>query len=794
VQAQGYVKAVGADGTGGVRITFLNAAGGEISWPASVPMTGSTGWVLLKTVQVAPALAVAARCDFYVYNNTVGYYQFDKASMQLQSSSVDEVPDGATYARPLASGLTNGGVNFASGVHVNKTLDNISDGTRKAVTAVDSNGKAIIDLSQSHLNKTLDNIADSANFAKVPAGSAPAVGAGRFGATPTAITTDSTVNYGTTVLTSNAWPAGVNTTNVYARWEGYLVPTVSGTYTIGVNSDDGASLYIGSVPVVNNLATMQGSNSTLAYTQSGTIALVAGTHYPLVLEYQEGTGGYEIQLAWTVPGGSIALIPSANLSTSATAVTGNLTGRWWNGTSLLWYPTGSNFIDFSAAHVNKTAGSIPYASGATLESLKPAQAGADVTANNTAAAIVGQGVLATLNQVTQTTIADNSISTGKLQANTIQTSNYTQDGSGNPTAGAKMDITGTALKVQSGGLQMGSYIFTDYWYRLGNAIDGSQAVNIYVWRGNNDTTTLGGAPNASCLHIFAMNGGWNGTYFSQDYVWELRPTATTAVNNIIPPGSDNLDSMRYMSVTFYNSSQATIYTTKVVLHDRLYRVGPSYLNTDNSSFGQFQFLAKSNYGQSGGIAQFNGYMRTQLFNTYGPSATHDFSIAGNSLGVELGTTTLSVGGGSTGGGGAGGTGGGGCPAPWVKITLASGAKVDAGDVHKGMKVMGVDESTFKPSVGTVDHVTTIWRPRYAVSFVDGRCSEYSKDHRFGVLDRGWIAIQDLRPGDTLIATKESIVAKVVPTGLAQVISFNVLGCHTYFSDDVLSHNQKMLTS
>jgi hypothetical protein len=47
---------------------------------------------------------------------------------------------------------------------------------------------------------------------------------------------------------------------------------------------------------------------------------------------------------------------------------------------------GKPLIDFSEMiHLNKTAASIPYASGASIESLRPAQAGADVTANNTAA-------------------------------------------------------------------------------------------------------------------------------------------------------------------------------------------------------------------------------------------------------------------------------------------------------------------------------------------------------------------------------------------------------------------------
>jgi hypothetical protein len=54
-----------------------------------------------------------------------------------------------------------------------------------------------------------------------------------------------------------------------------------------------------------------------------------------------------LQLAWTVPKGSIALIPTGNLSTSTASVTGSLAGSWWNGDSGVWYPTGQAAFSFS---------------------------------------------------------------------------------------------------------------------------------------------------------------------------------------------------------------------------------------------------------------------------------------------------------------------------------------------------------------------------------------------------------------------------------------------------------------
>lgn len=63
--------------------------------------------------------------------------------------------------------------------------------------------------------------------------------------------------------------------------------------------------------------------------------------------------------------------------------------------------------------------------------------------------------------ITADRIAAGAITANELSANCIQTSNYTEDGSGYPTAGAKMDKNGTALKVAPGNLQIGSHTLAD---------------------------------------------------------------------------------------------------------------------------------------------------------------------------------------------------------------------------------------------------------------------------------------------------------------------------------------------
>ncbi len=184
------------------------------------------------------------------------------------------------------------------------------------------------------------------------------VGAGLLGWSPYTTTNDTTINKGI-VVTGSTLPGGLGNSYIYARWTGYLISSVTGTHQIGVNSGDGCNLYIAGQSVFTpNLATHQQALTTLGYTQSGTITLTKGVYYPVVLEWEHGitTAGFgaykpECQLIWTPPSGSMALIPTANLSSVNTSVNGYLVGMWWNGTSGLWYPSGVGTVDLASPGV-----------------------------------------------------------------------------------------------------------------------------------------------------------------------------------------------------------------------------------------------------------------------------------------------------------------------------------------------------------------------------------------------------------------------------------------------------------
>lgn len=172
---------------------------------------------------------------------------------------------------------------------------------------------------------------------------------------------------------------------LYMRWTGYFMAPSTGTYTIGVNSDDGANLYVNGVQLINDLPNGHTAGADLTYSHSGTIALTAGTLYPIIVEWQNGNGSAALQLLWTPPGASSASLMQ----------------------------TGSAY---------QSADTLTYLDGSSAQSLQPAQAGADKTSENVAASINGQGALATLNQTNTPQIVVGAVSSQIVYSSTSQVS------------------------------------------------------------------------------------------------------------------------------------------------------------------------------------------------------------------------------------------------------------------------------------------------------------------------------------------------------------------------------------
>jgi hypothetical protein len=93
-----------------------------------------------------------------------------------------------------------------------------------------------------------------------------------------------------------------------ARWTGEVEAAFTETYTFYPSADDGVRLWVNGVQLVNAWI----DQSTTEY--RGTIDLVAGNTYSLIMEYYENGGGAVAQLRWSSPSTPKQIIPQAALS------------------------------------------------------------------------------------------------------------------------------------------------------------------------------------------------------------------------------------------------------------------------------------------------------------------------------------------------------------------------------------------------------------------------------------------------------------------------------------------------
>ncbi|MDT8301293.1 MAG: PA14 domain-containing protein [Sedimentisphaerales bacterium] len=100
----------------------------------------------------------------------------------------------------------------------------------------------------------------------------------------------------------------VGVDNFSARWTGEVEAAFTETYTFYSSTDDGVRLWVDGQQIIDRWID-QGTTE-----HRGTIDLVAGSSYGLVMEYYENGGGAVAELRWSSPSTPKELIPQAALS------------------------------------------------------------------------------------------------------------------------------------------------------------------------------------------------------------------------------------------------------------------------------------------------------------------------------------------------------------------------------------------------------------------------------------------------------------------------------------------------
>ena len=323
-----------------------------------------------------PALLVDGQLEVDVNFDTAGTYTFLAEGIQDSATPTHTTIAPAQFTLTVETALSDP---FLVPALVNHVWGN-PDVTEYDIPITGTfSGFSLADttLTPITLSNGIKVIVNSAS-AEGPLNGSPTVG-------PVAVSTP--INYGFspyyTIPGIVVTPVGVNSEHWYARFVGYLMPSATGTYTIGVNSDDGANVFVGGQTIVRNLNVQQPANNSIAYSQSGTVSLTAGIYYPLVVEWQNGVGPYDLQLLWTPPSspaspfdielGSAAnyalLAASGITNTGTTIVTGGVIGS--SPTPSITFDGGTATVDNADAAAAQSAvtTAVAYFNGLTYTSL-----------------------------------------------------------------------------------------------------------------------------------------------------------------------------------------------------------------------------------------------------------------------------------------------------------------------------------------------------------------------------------------------------------------------------------------
>lgn len=125
-------------------------------------------------------------------------------------------------------------------------------------------------------------------------------------------------------------PVGLPSNGFSVRWTGSFIPRFSEAYTLSTQSDDGVRLWVDGKLVIDDW-TLHAVRE-----DSAAISLEAGRSYSMRMEYYEHTGLASARLLWASAHEPKTVIPTAQLSTCASACGGDPSRQTPPGSDAAW--------------------------------------------------------------------------------------------------------------------------------------------------------------------------------------------------------------------------------------------------------------------------------------------------------------------------------------------------------------------------------------------------------------------------------------------------------------------------
>jgi hypothetical protein len=119
-------------------------------------------------------------------------------------------------------------------------------------------------------------------------------------------------------------------TDVSVRWQGMVEAPVTGSYTFNMRTDDGVRVYFNDVLEVDDFGFYAATDHEF------TVSLTEGMRYPITIEYQQGTGNFEVGLYWEYPDQEEEIVPARYLFPSFQGIAGNVNGSGTENFLPLW--------------------------------------------------------------------------------------------------------------------------------------------------------------------------------------------------------------------------------------------------------------------------------------------------------------------------------------------------------------------------------------------------------------------------------------------------------------------------